>query len=117
MELDQQPGHDWAKQHEVINGCPGLVAIALAEDERCCYSVSAGLIDERRSRRLPAGLLDQPFYGWVVGGALLRSPLQRAYKLVWREGYGMGSKLEPQSWCHLRCATSGGLEQLYPRSG
>jgi len=23
-------------------------------------------IDERRSRRFPEGLLDQPFYGWVL---------------------------------------------------
>jgi hypothetical protein len=58
---------------------PGLVAIAPTEDECCCYSVSAGLINERRSRRLPEGLPDQPFYGWVGGGgALLRSPLQES---------------------------------------
>jgi hypothetical protein len=32
-------------------------------------------IDERRSRRFPEGLLDQPFYGWVARRNLKISPL------------------------------------------
>jgi len=67
---------------KAIDVHPGLIAIAPIDDERCRYSVNTDRINERRLRRLPEGLLDQPFYGWVGGGALLRSPLQRAYQTV-----------------------------------
>jgi hypothetical protein len=34
-----------------------------------------------RSRGLPDGLIDQPFYGWVEAVKDLSSPLQRGYLL------------------------------------
>ena len=64
------------------------MAIAPTEVERCRCSVNAKQVNERRSRRLPEGLLDQPFTAGLVAEHYSEARFSGLTKLYRREGYG-----------------------------
>jgi len=57
----------------------------------------AELINERRSRRLPEGLLDQPFTAGLVAEHCSKARFSGFTDLYRHEGSEMSGKLKPQS--------------------
>src|SRR5205807_7792106 len=77
------------------------------------------LIPQRRSRRLPAGLLDQPFYGWVAKRELI--PQRRSRRLpaglLGQPFYGWVARRELIPQRRSRRLPAGVIRPAVPRLG